>query len=91
MKMPWPERDAKWPVVVDSRSATASAYRLATPSLLAIHTPGHAPDHLCFWHEASRTVFCGDLAIKGTSVWIPARLGGESGGVSRLAGTRSSR
>jgi glyoxylase-like metal-dependent hydrolase (beta-lactamase superfamily II) len=22
-------------------------------------------------------VFCGDLAIKGTSVWIPARLGGN--------------
>jgi glyoxylase-like metal-dependent hydrolase (beta-lactamase superfamily II) len=45
--------------------------------LRAIHTPGHAPDHLCFWHEPSRTVFCGDLAIKGTSVWIPARLGGN--------------
>jgi glyoxylase-like metal-dependent hydrolase (beta-lactamase superfamily II) len=45
--------------------------------LTAIHTPGHAPDHLCFWHEPSRTVFCGDLAIKGTSVWIPARLGGD--------------
>jgi len=75
-KLPWTERDAKWQVewtpVHDGEVITAG-----DTQLIAIHTPGHAPDHLCFWHEDSRTVFCGDLAIKGTSVWIPAHLGGD--------------
>ena len=29
--------------------------------LRIVHTPGHAPDHLCFFDEASRDVYCGDL------------------------------
>lgn len=75
-KLPWADRDEKWRVgwtpIRDGDLVPAG-----DTQLLAIHTPGHAPDHLCFWHEESRTVFCGDLAIKGTSVWIPARLGGD--------------
>ena len=75
-KLPWSERDAKWQVewtpLRDGETVPAG-----DTQLVAIHTPGHAPDHLCFWHEDSRTVLCGDLAIKGTSVWIPARLGGD--------------
>ena len=76
MKLPWPERDGKWPV---AWSALDNDQRVPAgdTELVTIHTPGHAPDHLCFWHEGSRTVLCGDLAIKGTSVWIPARLGGN--------------
>ncbi len=74
-KMPWPERDTKWPVAWTA-IGDGDRVEAGDTELVAIHTPGHAPDHLCFWHEESRTVFCGDLAIKGTSVWIPARLGG---------------
>ena len=29
--------------------------------LKVVHTPGHSPDHLAFWHEASGTIFSGDL------------------------------
>ena len=76
LKEPWQERDDRWGVnwtpISDGDVVSAGDEQLQ-----AIHTPGHAPDHLCFWHEPSRTVFCGDLAIKGTSVWIPARLGGN--------------
>jgi glyoxylase-like metal-dependent hydrolase (beta-lactamase superfamily II) len=75
-KFPWQERDAKWPVEW-SPIGDGEAIAAGDTEVIAIHTPGHAPDHLCFWHEPSRTVFCGDLAIKGTSVWIPARLGGN--------------
>jgi glyoxylase-like metal-dependent hydrolase (beta-lactamase superfamily II) len=75
-KFPWSERDAKWPVEW-TPIGDGDVIRAGDSELVAIHTPGHAPDHLCFWHEPSRTVFCGDLAIKGTSVWIPARLGGN--------------
>jgi glyoxylase-like metal-dependent hydrolase (beta-lactamase superfamily II) len=76
LKHPWRERDDKWPVewvpindgdVVEAGDTT----------LVAMHTPGHSPDHLCFWHEQSLTAFSGDLAIQGTTVWIPARLGGN--------------
>ena len=45
--------------------------------LEAIHTPGHSPDHLAFWHEASRTAFVGDLLVAGTTVFIPASDGGS--------------
>lgn len=76
LKWPWPDRDTKWPVVWQPLG-DGDRVQAGDVELTAIHTPGHAPDHLCFWHEASRTVFCGDLAIKGTSVWIPARLGGN--------------
>jgi len=75
-KLPWPERDGKWPVVWnplrDDEEIAAGDV-----TLTAIHTPGHAPDHLCFWHEKSRSVFCGDLAIQGTTVWIPVSLQGD--------------
>jgi glyoxylase-like metal-dependent hydrolase (beta-lactamase superfamily II) len=76
LKMPWADRDTKWPVQWQ-RVEDGDVIPAGDDALVAIHTPGHAPDHLCFWHDASRTVFCGDLAIKGTTVWIPARLGGN--------------
>jgi glyoxylase-like metal-dependent hydrolase (beta-lactamase superfamily II) len=75
-KMPWPERDAKWGVPW-MPLADGDLVDAGDTTLRAVHTPGHAPDHLCFWHEDSRTLFCGDLAAKGTTIWIPARLQGD--------------
>ena len=43
----------------------------------ALHTPGHSPDHLVFWHEPTRHVFTGDLVILGSSVMIHASRGGN--------------
>ena len=76
LKHPWPGRDATWPVawVPVHHGQTIEA---GDTSLVAVHTPGHAPDHLCFWHVNTRTLFCGDLAIQGTTVWIPTRLEGD--------------
>lgn len=45
--------------------------------LRAIHTPGHAPDHFCFFDETSRDLFCGDLARTGGTIVIPASRGGS--------------
>jgi glyoxylase-like metal-dependent hydrolase (beta-lactamase superfamily II) len=75
-KMPAPGWDERWSVpwlpVRDGDALVAG-----DTTVVAVHTPGHSPDHLCFWHEATRTVFCGDLAQKGTTVWIPSSEGGD--------------
>jgi glyoxylase-like metal-dependent hydrolase (beta-lactamase superfamily II) len=40
--------------------------------LRALHTPGHAPDHLCFVLESERGLFAGDNVMgEGTSVIAP--------------------
>jgi len=76
LKMPWPEQDAAWRVhwrpLTDGEVIAAGDSALAT-----IHTPGHSPDHLCFWHQDSRQLFCGDLAWKGSTVVIPPSHGGD--------------
>lgn len=40
------------------------------PGLVAVHTPGHAPDHLCFWHPESRTLLSGDLIAGSGSIMV---------------------
>ena len=42
-----------------------------------IPTPGHAPDHLCFYDREAGDVYCGDLARRGGTIVIPARKGGD--------------
>ena len=76
LKMPWPARDNRWPVRW-SPLADGDTVDAGDTSLTVVHTPGHAPDHLCFWHAATRALFGGDLAIEGTTVWIPSFLGGD--------------
>ncbi len=50
--------------------------RLDGMTLKAIHTPGHAADHLCFYWVEARVLFSGDLILgEGTAV-IP-RIGGS--------------
>jgi len=76
LKMPWTERDAKWPVTWEPIAA-GQQITAGDVSLVAVHTPGHAPDHLCFWHDTTRTLFSGDLAVKGTTVFIPSNHRGD--------------
>jgi glyoxylase-like metal-dependent hydrolase (beta-lactamase superfamily II) len=45
--------------------------------LSVLHTPGHSPDHLTFWHAGSRTLFVGDMLVQGSTVVIPASHGGS--------------
>ena len=45
--------------------------------LKVLYTPGHAPDHVAFWHEDTRTAFTGDLVVQGTTVTIAASKGGD--------------
>ncbi len=45
--------------------------------LQPIHTPGHSPDHLCFFDPDTGDLFCGDLARIGGTIVIPASRGGN--------------
>jgi glyoxylase-like metal-dependent hydrolase (beta-lactamase superfamily II) len=46
-------------------------------TLHAIHTPGHSPDHFCFFDLETRDLYCGDLARSGGTIVIPASTGGD--------------
>ena len=74
MKLPWPVRD---PDVGWTPLTEGSIVDTDEGPLSALHTPGHSPDHLTFWHAASRTLFVGDMLVQGSTVVIPASHGGS--------------
>ena len=76
LKMAWAERDVKWPAPWQP-IADGEVIAAGDTELVVVHTPGHAPDHLCFWHPDTRTLFGGDLAMRGTTVYIPPGLRGD--------------
>jgi glyoxylase-like metal-dependent hydrolase (beta-lactamase superfamily II) len=81
-KMPWPSRDDRAPVPW-IRMADRDAIQAGDTSLAVVHTPGHAPDHICLWHLESRILFGGDLAIADTTVFIPAGSDGDAAAYMR--------
>jgi glyoxylase-like metal-dependent hydrolase (beta-lactamase superfamily II) len=76
LKMPWPEHDVSWRVRWEALS-DGDDVPAGDAVVSAVHTPGHSPDHLCFWNQESRLLFCGDLAWKGSTVVIPPSHGGD--------------
>jgi glyoxylase-like metal-dependent hydrolase (beta-lactamase superfamily II)/8-oxo-dGTP pyrophosphatase MutT (NUDIX family) len=57
---------------VTNRLSDGDEIALGEASLRALHTPGHASNHLCFQMEAERAIFSGDLiAGFGTVVIAP--------------------
>lgn len=73
---------ARWPAV-RVRGAGYEAFEdrqrieAGDGELVALHTPGHAPDHFCLLDEAAGDVYCGDLLRTGGTVVIPASRGGD--------------
>ena len=75
-KMRWPEQDRLQSVTFTS-IADGDFLQAGDGALRAVHTPGHAPDHLCFHDESTDTLLCGDLVVPGGSVVIPVSRGGS--------------
>ena len=75
-KFPWPEKDPRyavpWRWLDDGATVETGA-----GALTVLHTPGHAPDHLCLWHAATRTVFSSDLALASSTVVVPHSAQGD--------------
>jgi glyoxylase-like metal-dependent hydrolase (beta-lactamase superfamily II) len=73
---------ARWPSArvvgySDVMARPGDAILAGDTRLRPIHTPGHAPDHLCFLDEASGDLYCGDLVRTGGTIVIPASGGGN--------------
>lgn len=51
--------------------AEGSMIRADGVTLHALHTPGHASDHLCYYLEEERALFTGDLVLGGSTTVIP--------------------
>ena len=57
-------RVARFPELADG-----DVVRIGNLNLTALHTPGHAPDHLAFWMAEDRVLFSGDLVLgRGSSM-----------------------
>src|SRR5688572_7284633 len=82
-KHPWPSRTGnREPGTADSKVSwhwlqDGSIVETDEGPLTVLHTPGHSPDHLTFWHADSRTLFVGDMLVQGSTVVIPASHGGS--------------
>lgn len=69
----WPSlRVMRFPELRDGNIVPAGDGRLR-----AIHTPGHAPDHVCLFDGESGDLYCGDLVRAGGTIVIPASKGGN--------------
>ncbi len=52
---------------VDMRLREGDSIGAADLSLKVLHTPGHAPGHICLYEGESRTIFAGDMiTVRGT-------------------------
>jgi glyoxylase-like metal-dependent hydrolase (beta-lactamase superfamily II) len=76
LKHAWPSEDAQYAVAWQPVEE-GDAIPAGDDQLVALHTPGHSPDHFAFWHEPTGTIFTGDLVTAGSSVMIHTSRGGN--------------
>lgn len=69
-KFPWPEKDSQYALrlqtIADGDRFAGDGY-----TLQAVHTPGHAQDHICFYLEEEKALFSGDVILGVGTTVIP--------------------
>lgn len=60
-----------WSPLSDGQAITAG-----DRTLIVVHTPGHARDHVCLWDAEERSLYAGDMVAIGTTIMVPAGRGG---------------
>jgi glyoxylase-like metal-dependent hydrolase (beta-lactamase superfamily II) len=75
-KRPWPDHDGLYPVAWRALH-DGDTVDAGDDVLTVLHTPGHSPDHLVFWHQPTRTMMTGDMVVLGSSVMIDWSHGGD--------------
>jgi endoribonuclease LACTB2 len=74
IKMPWVGHDAaagnRLTPIADGAVVKGDGL-----TLRAIHTPGHAPDHLCYYLDEERALFTGDVVLGAGTTVIPDDTG----------------
>lgn len=69
LKLPWPERDlAGAPITPIACDAAVEGEGV---TLKAVFTPGHAPDHLCYYLVEEKALFTGDVVLGAGTTVIP--------------------
>ena len=71
----WPEKDqaCDFPLTYIEDGAQIETDGV---TLRAIHTPGHAKDHLCYYLEEEKALFTGDLVLGAGTTVVPEEGGG---------------
>lgn len=84
-KFPWPEVDAGYADLELTGLADDAVVRTQGATLRGVHTPGHAPDHLCFVLEEEQALFSGDNVLGVGTTVIPNQNGDLGQYLSSLA------
>lgn len=74
-KKAWPGKDEAYALPL---TYIEDGARIETDgaTLRAVHTPGHARDHLCYYLEEEKALFTGDLVLGAGTTVVPEEGGG---------------